>query len=216
MSPQSRPVERLDFIDSDPRIYRMLSRCWGALNQLACVHVYLGKGRDFDLLSTLLADTKDSLQELHIHVSQNFCNDKWLVTVNLDQLLDIGHLRDVSVHMWGVGMPSIPVLRWILASFRSCRSPSQLETIHFVVNLAGTSRPDMEQDFGFWRALDDALSGSQFERLRSIRVDIVVPETIMEQIGKGIEKQFASVDGRRRRMLSVVQVDKLVSGETYD
>ncbi len=73
------PVERLDFIDSDTRIYRMLSRCRGALDQLTCVHVYLGKGRDFDLLSTLLADTKDSLQELHIHISQNLCNGSFLV-----------------------------------------------------------------------------------------------------------------------------------------
>ncbi len=153
------------------------------------------------------------------------------MTVNLDQLLDIGHLRDVSVHMWGVGMPSIPVFRWILASFRSCRPASQLEIIHFIVSLAGTSRPDTEQDFGFWNALDGALSGSQFERLRSIRVDIGVPETVrhrsprqsqysnlrtwdprlMGQIGKSIEKQFAS--GGRRRMLSV-QVDKLMSDET--
>lgn len=68
------PLRSLTLVQSCNALYKSLVRCRGAMDHLTCASVYLGAGPDFSLLSALLADTKETLVELHVHLSRQICN----------------------------------------------------------------------------------------------------------------------------------------------
>lgn len=72
------PLRSITLVQSEPRLYHSLLQCRGTFTHLTSASVYLGVGHDFALLSAVLVDTKDTLQDLHIHLSRRICNSTFV------------------------------------------------------------------------------------------------------------------------------------------